>query len=250
VPILSVLLASQISVGAIVARVKENEVKIQDLHATARLEIAAEGETRNRAFELSFLRQEESFGYRARIELLEPPEMEGTEFLIHAERGRRNREWAYFPDLGLVREIAGKSEDDPFLGSDITYADLAGGAHLDDLTHRLLREEVVNGEPCYVLEGTPKHQVAYQKLIGFIRKKDFVTVKAQFFEQGGGLSKEAFLSDVRDVGGGALLAHHIEVRRPAQDRRTMLSFENVKVNQGLAASTFERESLGKEPLDP
>jgi outer membrane lipoprotein-sorting protein len=244
VTILSILIASQISVGAIVARVKENEAKIHDLQATTRLTIAVEGETRHRVFEFSFLRQEETFGYRARIELLEPPEMEGTEFLIHAERGKRNREWAYFPDLGLVREIAGKGEDDPFLGSDITYADLAGGAHLDDLTHRLLREEAVNGEPCYVLEGTPKHQVAYQKLIGFVRKKDFVTVKAQFFEEGRGLAKEAFLSDVRDVGGGALLAHQIEMRRPSQNRRTVLTLENVKVNQGLAASMFERESLG------
>jgi outer membrane lipoprotein-sorting protein len=244
VTILFVLIASQISVGAIVARVKENDARIHDLHATTRLTIAVEGETRHRVFELSFLRREESFGYRARIELLEPPEMEGTEFLIHAERGKRNREWAYFPDLGLVREIAGKGEDDPFLASDITYADLAGGAHLDDLTHRLLREEAVNGEPCYVLEGTPKHRAAYGKLIGFIRKKDYVAVKAQFFEEGGALAKEAFLSDVRDVAGGALLAHRIEVRRPSQDRQTVLTLENVKVNQGLAASLFERESLG------
>jgi hypothetical protein len=163
VTILSILIASQISVGAIVARVKENEAKIHDLQATTRLTIAVEGETRHRVFEFSFLRQEETFGYRARIELLEPPEMEGTEFLIHAERGKRNREWAYFPDLGLVREIAGKGEDDPFLGSDITYADLAGGAHLDDLTHRLLREEAVNGEPCYVLEGTGERSIPFRR---------------------------------------------------------------------------------------
>ena len=242
---LVVFLLSQISAGAIVARVKENEGKIRDLQAVARLEIAAAGETKTRVFDFSLLREEKTVSYRARIRLREPAEMEGTEFLIHAERGKRNREWAYFPDLDLVREIAAKSEDDPFLGSDITYADLAGGAHLDDLNHRLLGEETVASEPCYVMEGVPKHRVAYGKLRGFIRKKDFVVVRADFFGQGGELLKEALLSDVRDLG-GVLLAHRIEVGRPAEERRTVLTFENVRVNRGLASDAFTREALEKK----
>ena len=241
----ALLLLSQISAGAIVARVKENEAKIRDLQAVVRLEIAAAGETRTRAFDFSLLREEKTISYRARVRLREPAEMEGTEFLIHAERGKRNRQWAYFPDLDLVREIAGKNEDDPFLGSDITYADLAGGAHLDDLDHRLLGEETVASESCYVMEGVPKHRVAYGKLRGFIRKKDFVVVKADFFGQGGELLKEALLSDVRDLG-GVLLAHRIEIKRPAEDRSTVLTFEDVRVNRGVAADAFTREALEKK----
>ena len=242
---LVLLLFSEISAGAIVARVKENEAKVRDLQAVARLEIAAAGETKSRVFDFSLLREENTVSYRARVRLREPAEMEGTEFLIHAERGKRNRQWAYFPDLDLVREIAGKSEDDPFLGSDITYADLAGGAHLDDLNHRLLGEETVASEPCFVMEGVPKHRVAYRKLRGFIRKRDFVVVKADFFGQDGELLKEALLSEVRDLG-GVLLAHRIEVGRPAEDRRTVLTFEDVKVNQGVAPDGFTREALGKK----
>lgn len=242
---LALVLLSQISGGAIVARVKENEAKIKDLQALVRIEIAAAGEIRTRVFRFSLLRDKEGVGYRARVRLLEPPEMEGTEFLIHAERGKRNRQWAYFPDLDLTREIEGKNEDDPFLGSDITYADLGGGAHLDDLHHRLLGEETVQGEPCYVMEGTPKHRMAYGKLRGFIRKKDFVAAKADFFDQEGGLLKEALLSDVRDLG-GVLFAHRIAVERPSEDRRTVLTFEEVKVNQVLAPEAFTREALGKD----
>ena len=244
---IALLLLSQISAGAIVARVKENEARIRDLQAVARLEIADAGETKTRVFDFSLLREEKTVSYRARVRLREPAEMEGTEFLIHAERGKRNRQWAYFPDLDLVREIAGKNEDDPFLGSDITYADLAGGAHLDDLHHRLLGEEMVAGDPCFVMEGVPKHRVAYGQLRGFIRKKDFVVVKGDFFGQSGELLKEALLSEVRDLG-GVLLAHRIEVKRPAEDRRTVLTFVDVRINQGLGPDAFTREALGK--IDP
>jgi outer membrane lipoprotein-sorting protein len=241
----ALLLIAQISAGAIVARVKENEAKTKDLQAVARLEIVAAGETRTRVFDFSLLRAEDTVSYRARVLLREPAEMKGTEFLIHAERGARNRQWAYFPDLDLVREIAGKNEDDPFLGSDITYADLAGGAHLDDLHHRLLGEETVAGEPCFVMEGVPKHRVAYGKLRGFIRKKDFVVVKADFFDQRGELLKEARLEDVRDLG-GVLLAHRIEISRPAEDRSTVLTFSEVRVNQGLSPDAFTRDALEKK----
>ena len=239
---LAILLLSQISAGAIVARVKENEAKIRDLQAVARLEVRAAGGMKIRVFDFLLRREEKTVGYRARIRLKEPEEMSGTEFLIQAERGKRNRQWAYFPDLALVREIAGKAEDDPFLGSDITYADLAGGAHLDDLEHRLLGEEAVDGEPCFLLEGIPRHRVAYGKLRGYVRKKDFVVIKAEFYDHEGARMKEAFLSEVRDLG-GSLVAHRIEVRKGEGEGSTVLALEGVKVNQGLAPDEFTREAL-------
>ena len=78
-----------------------------------------------------------------------------------------------------------------------------------------------------------------------MRKSDFVPVKAEFYDHEGALLKEALLSDVKNLG-GALLAHRIEVRRPAGDRRTVLTFEDVKINVGAAPETFTREALGKE----
>lgn len=237
------LVGAQISAGAIVARVKENDSKIHDLETLVHMEIVSGNETKTRVFELRLKR--EGVGYRARILLREPASMAGTEFLVVAERGERNRQWAYFPDLGLTREIAGKNQTDSFLGSDVSYADLAGGAHLDDLLHRLVGEDEVDGQPCYVLEGTPRHRVEYGKLKGWVRKKDFVIVKAVFFDREGKPIKEARLSEVKDLGGGVLLALRIEVRSATEDHFTLLTMTNVRVNQGLSDESFTEEALGK-----
>jgi hypothetical protein len=239
------LAAAQLSAGAIVARVKENDAKIRDLKTVAHLEVAGAGDTRARTFEMS-LRREGAMDYRARLHLLEPESMAGTEILIQAERGKRNKQWAYFPDLDLVREIAGKSQDDPFLGSDITYADLAGGAHLDDLQHRLVGEETVGSDPCYVMEGIPKHRIAYGKLVGYIRKEDFVVLKAVFHDHEGRPLKEAHLSEVRILADGIRLAHRIEIRSLVEDRKTVLTFSQVVVNSGIPAESFSERALGKE----
>jgi outer membrane lipoprotein-sorting protein len=241
--LVSLALLAQLSAGAIVARVKANDARISDLRAVARMEIVTHSETKTRIFELSLLR--EGVGYRARIRIREPQSMAGTEFLVHAERGKRNQQWAYFPDLDLVREISGKSQDDAFLGSDITYADLAGGAHLDDLQHRLVGEEAVRSEPCYVMEGVPKHRILYGKLRGYVRTSDFMNVGAVFFDHEGRKIKEALLSDIRELGDGVRLAHRYEIRNADSDRRTVLTLEEVSANQGVPEEAFTESALGK-----
>jgi len=241
---IAAVLVAQISAGAIVARVKQQELRIEDLQASALLEITTDGEVKTRRFAFSMKR--EGVNYRAIIALEEPRAMAGTKFLIHAERGKRNRQWAYFPDLDLVRSIPGKSQDDPFLGSDITYADLAGGAHLDDLLHELIGEEVIDGELCYVMEGTPRRDIVYGKFRGFIRKKDFVNTKALFFDRDGGLMKEATLTDIRDLGDGILLAHRIEVKNATTDSTTVLILSDVRVNESLSPEIFSEDALSRK----
>jgi len=238
------VLVAQISAGAIVARVKLQELRIEDLQASALLEITTGDGVKTRRFALSMKR--EGVDYRAVIALEEPRAMAGTKFLIQAERGKRNREWAYFPDLDLVRSIPGKSQDDPFLGSDITYADLAGGAHLDDLLHELIGEEVIDGEPCYIMEGTPRRKIVYGKFRGFIRKKDFVNVRALFFDRDGGLMKEATMSDIRDLGDGTLLAHRIEIKNATTDSTTVLTLSDARVNESLSPEMFTEDALSRK----
>lgn len=233
-----------LSAAAVVARVKLQEHRIEDMQASALLEITADGETKMRRFNLSMRR--EGVNYRALIELVEPRAMAGTKFLIRAERGKRNQEWAYFPDLDLVRSIPGKSQDDPFLGSDITYADLAGGAHLDDLVHEIVGEELVDGELCYVMEGTPRHGIIYGKLRGFVRKKDFVNVKAQFFGRDGEVMKEATLTDIREIAEGTWLAHRIEVRSIETGSTSVLTLDDVRINQALPVESFTEEALSRK----
>lgn len=242
----AVLLVGQLSAGAIVAHAKEVDLEIRDLSARAHMEILREGTKKERVFDIILRR--EGVNYKAIISLVEPPEMAGTRFLVIAERGKRNRQWAYFPDLDLLRSIAGRSQDDPFLGSDISYSDLAGGAHLDDLLHRLVGEEVVDGQLCYVMEGIPRHRIHYGKLLGWVRKDDFATVRARFFDQQGRPLKEATLGQF-GLQEGALLAHRIEMQSLTEDSRTVLRLENVRINQGLTSEQFEESAL-REPPGP
>jgi outer membrane lipoprotein-sorting protein len=237
---LTLLLAGQLSAGAIVAHAKEVDSQIKDLTARAHMEVTSQGETKKRVFDLMLRR--EMVNYRAVLTLVEPPEMAGTRFLIVARRGERNRQWAYFPDLDLVRSIAGRDQEAPFLSSDITYADLAGGAHLDDLIHRLLGEEDVDGVAFYRMVGIPRHKTSYGKLQGWIRKDNYVTVRAVFFDNNHLPLKEARLSEVLEID-GVPLAHRITMRSLVNNSVTVLHLASVRLNQNLPRELFTESAL-------
>ncbi len=234
------VLFAQLSAGAIVAHAKQVDLRIQDVTARGHMEITSGGTTKQRVFDLMLRR--EGTNYRVSITLVEPPATAGTRFLIVSERGKRNRQWAYFPDLELVRSIADRDQEDPFLGSDITHADLAGGAHLDDLVHRLLGEEDVDGSSCYLMEGVPRHKTSYGKLQGWVRKDNYVTVRARFFDGDKKPLKEAHLHDIRDVE-GVPLAHRIAVLSLTKDSQTVLTLKDVRINQGLPPELFTESAL-------
>jgi len=231
----------QLSAPAIVARVREVDLRVRDLQAEVSMTIERGSETRRRRFRM--IVQRDGPRYRSRIEVLEPAPMRGVRFLIHAERGKRNQQWSHFPDLALTRKIPGSRQDDPFLGSDVTYADLAGAAHLDDLKHSLLGEETVAGEPCWHLRGVPRRKIVYGALEGWVSQSRFTTVMAKFFDQDDGLIKTAKLEDLRMLDDSVWFAHRIVVE--SHDSRTVLDFDAVRVNEGVDPSLLVAELLGK-----
>ena len=124
----------------------------------------------------------------------------------------------------------------------ISYAHLAGAAHLDDLLHPLVGEEAIDGIPCYVMEGVPRHRIAYSKLHGWVRKDDFVTTKAVFLDEDLNPLKEARLTDIREVG-GVPIAHRIEMKSLIGESNTVLSLDELRINQNLSPGLFTEMSL-------
>ncbi len=80
--IAAVLLAAQLSAGAIVSHAKEVDLQIRDLSARIHMEIVRQGKRKDRVFDI--LLRREGVNYRALISLVEPPEMSGTRFLVIA----------------------------------------------------------------------------------------------------------------------------------------------------------------------
>ncbi|MEA1973387.1 MAG: outer membrane lipoprotein-sorting protein, partial [Candidatus Cloacimonadota bacterium] len=79
-----------------------------------------------------------------------PADVYNTSFMnwSYDEDGKDDDQWIYLPALKRVKRISSDSKSDYFMGSDFTYDDLGDRQPTAD-THKLLREEAIEGEMCY-----------------------------------------------------------------------------------------------------
>ena len=139
---------------------------------------------------------------RSFIRILAPAKEKGIGSLrIGAEM------WNYLPNVERTIKIPPSMMLQPWMGSDLTNDDLVKSSSvIDDYAHRILREEGLDGAPAYVLEllPNPDAAVVWGKIIYWVRKKDFVPLKEEFYDERGALVRVMTFSEVKPVGGRSI----------------------------------------------
>ena len=119
-----------------------------------------------------------------------PADVRDTSFMTWSyDDGRDDDQWIYLPALRRVKRISSDSKNDSFMGSDFTYDDL-GERHPSEDVHKILREETLNGENCYVVESVPKgSDDAFSKTISWVIKEKWIGLKREYYDNKDGVMK-------------------------------------------------------------
>ena len=140
-----------------------------------------------------------------------------------------------------TRRIVSSQRSQSFLGSEFSFGDL-NVPSLDEFTYALVKEEAAGGEPCYVIDATPKDKAVadaegYSKKTYWISKATYTVRKGLFFDPAGKLLKELNASDVK-------------LLDPEHKRYRAMKMEMVNKQNGRK-SVFESEkvTLAKDTND-
>jgi len=177
-----------------------------------------------------------------------PPEIKGVGFLQWADPHGKDAQWLYLPELKRTRQISGGAKRESFVGTDFSYDDLAITSQITDWTEadaktKLLREETVDGQPCYVIEFTPDGKdVGYGKIIVWLTRDDLVIVKFEMYDKQGRLEKVLALSNIRNVG-NVPTAYQMEMNNVQDNSRTVVEFTEVRYDTGLDDDRFTQRAL-------
>ncbi len=120
-----------------------------------------------------------------------PPDLKDVGFLVHVRTFSDRDLWAYFPEMKRIRRIPTTSQDDSFFGSDFAYDDFSGPSTLDEYSFKILKEEVLEGKPCYVIEVRPKIQRKFTRYIAWVAKDLWIHLKIEYYQD-----KELYRSGV------------------------------------------------------
>lgn len=174
---------------------------------------------------------------------LAPADVRGTSFMnwSYAD-GRDDDQWIYLPALKRTKRISSDGKSDSFMGSDFTYDDL-GDRHPSEDSHKLLREETINGRECYVVESTPKDEdYAYSKTLSWIIKENLMGAKREFYDEDRKLLKTLSVKQFDKIDGFWVILE-TEMKNIQKNHKTEMIFENIQFNQGIPDSKFTERGM-------
>ncbi|MHB8482127.1 MAG: outer membrane lipoprotein-sorting protein [Nitrospiria bacterium] len=172
-----------------------------------------------------------------------PPDAKGTGFLIwnYSEAGKTDDLWLYLPSLRQTRHVSSRGQDDAFMGSDLTFGDM-GQRRLEEDDHKLLREEACGQEQCYVVESVSKDKEGiYSKKIHWITKRDFITMKTEYYDRKGELLKTQTI-DWQEVSNHKAWKRSTVVNTQT-GHKTIFEISDLKINPGLSNDLFTERTL-------
>ncbi|MCL2175160.1 MAG: outer membrane lipoprotein-sorting protein [Treponema sp.] len=177
-------------------------------------------------------------GARTVIVFQSPANVAGTRFLTMDNALGNSDQWIFLPSLGRLRRIASSESGGNFMGTDFSYDDISSmdrDITLD--THTVLREEMLNGKQCYVIQSIPNSSYQYSKTVTWIDKSNFVIYKAEMYNRRGEVAKIMEMSDFRDVQ-GRLSPMQTKISTVSAGSSTTIFMDIMKYDDPIPESVF------------
>lgn len=174
---------------------------------------------------------------------MSPADVKGTSFMNWSySNGKADDQWIFLPAIKRTKRISSGSKGDYFMGSDFTYDDL-GDRHPNEDSHRLIKEETINGKICFVVESTSKSPgYMYSKTITWVQKDNYIGVKREFYDSRKQLLKTLNIKSAEKINGYWTILE-TEMKNVQKNHSTTMQFTNVKINVGIADSKFTEKSM-------
>jgi outer membrane lipoprotein-sorting protein len=132
------------------------------------------------------------------------------------------------------------------MGSDFTYDDL-GERHPSEDRHKILREERLQGESCYVIESVPVNgDDPYSKTLSWIAKDKWVGLSKKYVDEDGNVYKTLEIDEYKKIDGYWVITD-MTMRDLERDHSTRLKMENVRFDIGLEDGFFSERQMKRGP---
>lgn len=175
------------------------------------------------------------------ILILEPAKDRGVTFLKI-----KNEMWNYIPKINRVIKIPPSMMLQSWMGSDFSNDDLVKESNMvEDYTHKLLGREKLNGDETYKIELTPKPEAAvvWDKIVEWVRVRDYVPLRADYYNERGERIRSMIFKDIRKMGDRTLPTRMELVQDKKPGHKTVLILEKVVFNRPIPKSIFTLQYL-------
>jgi len=179
----------------------------------------------------------------ALILILSPAKDKGTAFLK-----RKKEIWNWLPSLERTIKLPPSMMSQSWMGTDFTNDDLVQESSIvDDYTHTILGNELVEGYDCYKIELVPNTDAAvvWGKIILWIEKNNFLQLRTEFYDEDNYLINTLQGSEVKVLDGRLLPTKMVMSPADKPGHLTVITYKTLKLNMKIEDNFFTLQNLKK-----
>ncbi len=179
---------------------------------------------------------------RSRIEITAPADVKGTRLLSWAMADKPDSQWLYMPALGATRRISGGGRTGAFMGSELSYEDLANSV-VAKYSYTFVEEREVAGRPSWVYERVPLEKGSgYSKQVVTVDQEYVSPVRIDSFDRKGSLLKVMTFTGFSQVSGEWRWAQ-TDVVNEQTGKKSKVTARGRELGVAIDAFFFESASL-------
>lgn len=160
---------------------------------------------------------------------------------------KREREmWNYIPSIERMVKIPPSMMMQSWMGSDLTNDDMVNASSIvTDYDHTILAEENMSDYDCWKIELIPHEDapVVWGKIITWVSKKGYMTLRNEYYDEDEYLVNEETLSNIKDVGDRIMPTRYeiIPVEKPGN--KTTMEFKSIDFSVEMEDGFFSIQNI-------
>jgi len=179
----------------------------------------------------------------AMILVTSPVKEKGTVFL------KNNKEvWNWVPSIERVIKLPPSMMTQSWMGTDFTNDDFVKESSIvDDYVHSFAGDSLIEGRSCYKIQLIPKPEAAvvWGKIFLWIDKKDYLQLRAEFYDEENSLINTMQSSDIKMMNGRLIPARVEMIPADKKGQKTVMLYNTVIFDQPIDVSFFTTQNMKK-----
>ena len=160
---------------------------------------------------------------------------------------KRDREvWNWIPSIERTIKLPPSMMTQSWMGTDFTNDDLVKQSSIvTDYTHELEKDTLIEGYACHKIVMTPKPDAAvvWGKIVICISKKEYMQMRAEYYDEEGYLVNVMNSSNIKMMGGKLLPAEMEMIPMDKPGQKTVLIYNHLNFDIPIEESFFTVQNM-------
>jgi outer membrane lipoprotein-sorting protein len=159
---------------------------------------------------------------------------------------RGNEMWNWNPSISRLIKLPTSMMSQGWMGSDYTNDDiLKESSVVNDYTHEITGDETIEGRECYRIKMVAKENAAvvWGHQVRWVDKKEFLVLKAEYYDEDGTLVRTETGSDIKDMDGRMIHTKIVLTPLDEPGNNTTILIKDIKFNIPIQESFFSQQNM-------